>query len=286
MVAERLSRVKFKVFRLKNPLLAMPLSLWKNRSLIRILTIRELAGRFAGSLLGRFWLVLSPLIMLGIYAFFFGEILQAKWSIGASTQGLTDFALIIFSGLILHQLFADGISRAPDLIVSNPNYVRKIVFPLEILPVVALASAMLQMLISAIILIAVFAFTGGSFSWSWFLLPVIFAPFFIVTLGLMWLLSSLGVFLRDLRQVTQFVATAALFLSPIFYPMDRLPESLQILKFINPLVIAIEQSRVVLFEGTTPDWYVLSIYSVASFIVASLGFYFFTRSKPAFADVI
>lgn len=264
----------------------MLLSLWKNRSLIRILTVRELAGRFTGSLLGRFWLVLSPLIMLGIYAYFFGEILQAKWSISSHAQGLTDFALIIFSGLILHQLFADAISRAPDLIVANPNYVRKIIFPLEILPAVALASAVLQLLIGMVVLMVVVALSSGDVNWIWLLIPIIYIPFFLMTLGLMWILAALGVFLRDLRQLTQFVATAALFLSPIFYPMDRLPESLQILKFINPLVIAIEQSRVVLFEGALPDWVVLGAYSVVSFVVASLGFYFFTRSKPAFADVI
>jgi len=261
-------------------------SLWGNRGLIKILTSRELAGRFTGSLLGRFWLVLSPIIMLGVYAYFFGEILQSKWSLGASSESLTSFALIIFSGLILHQLFAECISRAPDLIVINPNYVKKIVFPLEILPVVVLASMILQLLISVLILIAVFAFMDGIFNWSWLLLLFIYIPFFILTLGVMWFLAALGVFLRDLRQLTQFVATVALFLSPVFYPMDRLPEELQILKFINPLVIVIEQSRLVLFEGVVPEWGVLGIYSLVSILVACVGFYFFMRSKPAFADVI
>lgn len=264
----------------------MFLILRDNRNLIRILTLRELAGRFTGSFLGRFWLILSPLIMLGIYAYFFGEILQAKWSIGPDSEGLVHFALIIFSGLILHQLFADSVGRAPDLIVSNPNYVRKIVFPLEVLPVVALTTTILQLLISMVILMVVCALATGSVKWTWLLIPIIFIPFFIVTLGIMWLLSALGVFLRDLRQVTQFVATIALFLSPVFYPMDRLPEGLQILKFINPLIVTIEQTRIVLFEGNPPEWGVLGIYSLVSIIIASFGFYFFTRSKSAFADVL
>jgi lipopolysaccharide transport system permease protein len=251
-----------------------------------MLTSRELTGRFTGSFFGRFWLFLSPLMILCIYAYFFGEILQAKWNIGDSKQGLASFALLIFSGLILHQLFSDCICRSPDLVLSNPNYVKKIVFPLEILAYVALFSSVVQMITGLIILLIAFVIMTGVFYWTWLLLPLVYIPFFLMTLGLMWILAALGVFLRDLRQIMQFVATVTLFLSPVFYPMNRLPSELQFLPFVNPLVVVIEQSRLMLFEGTLPDWGILFAYFIVSLVVVFCGHYFFTRSKPAFADVI
>lgn len=251
-----------------------------------VLVRRELAHRFTGSIFGRFWLILSPLIMLAIYAYFFGEILQAKWSLGPAKEGLTSFALMIFSGLILHQFFAECVARAPDLVLSNPNYVKKIIFPLEILPVVSLISVALQLLISVLILMLAYVAMHGLIHWTWLLIPFIFLPFVVMMAGIMWILASLGVFLRDLRQLMQFVATAFMFLSPVFYPMDRLSDGMQFLKFVNPLVIIIEQSRVVLFEGLMPDWFLMAGYYLVASVVAALGYYFFVRSKPAFADVI
>ncbi|WP_160280148.1 ABC transporter permease [Cellvibrio mixtus] len=270
---------------LKLPMLLFR-SLWVHRSITILLASRELTTRFTGSLFGRLWLIISPLVLLAVYAFFFGEILQAKWSVGNAGDGLTSFALVIFSGLILHQFFADCISRAPELMLINPNYVKKIVFPLEILPVVTLLAAIVQLLISTLILIIVFGLVDHTVYWKWLFLPVVYIPFFITTLGIMWVLSALGVFLRDLRQLMQFMATVTLFLSPVFYPMDRLPESMQFLNFVNPLVVVIEQARIIIFEGKYPDWMLLAEYSVISFVIALVGFYCFQRSKPAFADVI
>ncbi len=251
-----------------------------------VLARRDLAHRFTGSLLGRFWLVLSPLIMLGIYVYFFGAVLQAKWSLGPVQNSLASFAVMIFSGLILHQFFSECITRAPELVLSNPNYVKKIIFPTEILSIVALLSTSLQLLISLLILMAVFAWMSHVVFWTWLYIPFIYLPFMLITLGIMWFLASLGVFLRDLRQIIQFVAAALLFLSPVFYPMDRLPEALQFLKYVNPLVIVIEQSRLVLFAGIAPDGLVLATFYSVSFILAAAGYCFFMRSKPAFADVI
>lgn len=271
---------------MNNPMLSPVFCIWSHRQLIVVLAKRELAQRFMGSYLGRFWLILSPFLMLAIYAYFFGEILQAKWSLTSTGGGLTNFALMIFSGLILHQFFSDSITRAPDLVLSNPNYVKKIIFPTEILPVVALLVTFVQLMIGLAVLVSVFGITTGKVFWTWLLIPLIYLPFTLFTLGASWVLASLGLFLRDIRQVMQFSAAALLFLSPVFYPMDRLPIEMQFLKYVNPLIIAIEQSRIVLFTGISPNWSVLAIYTFVSVIVAISGFYFFIRSKPAFADVI
>lgn len=271
---------------MKTPALSAAYHIWNQRHLIKVLVLRELAQRFMGSYLGRFWLVLAPFIMLAIYAYFFGEIFQAKWNLSSNGESLVSFALMIFSGLLLHQFFADSISRAPDLVLSNPNYVKKIIFPTEILAVVALLATLIQMCIGVLVLLLVFALTSHTLYWTWLLLPFIYLPFIFITLGLSWILSALGVFLRDLRQIMQFVSAALLFLSPVFYPMDKLPEGLQLLKYVNPLIVVIEQSRIALFTGKMPDWSVLAVCSLVALGVSYIGLYFFVRSKPAFADVI
>lgn len=260
--------------------------LWHNRRLILLLTVRELGSRFAGALFGRLWLFIAPLVMLGMYAYFFGEILQAKWSIGGGEDSLTSFAMLIFSGLIIHQFFSECLIKAPDLVLSNPNYVKKVIFPLEILAVVTLLSAVIQLFIGSFILLLVFAIKNQVVSYSWLFFPLVCLPLFLLTIGLVWIFAALGVFLRDLRQVMQFVSTLTLFMSPVFYPMDRLPEQLQFLTYVNPLIIAIEQTRMVIFQGVPPDWIVLGGYSAASLLIFLIGYYFFMRSKSAFADVL
>lgn len=264
----------------------LPLSLWGHRRVTWLLAKRELEGRFTGSLLGRVWMIISPLILLGVYAFFFGEVLQARWVQGDAGEDLTSFALIIFTGLMLHQIFADGITRSPDLLIANPNYVKKVIFPLEILPLVVLMTSQLQLLISTAILLVVLLCLGNSPYWTWLLLPLIYVPFSLATLGIMWVLAALGVFMRDLKQVTQFVATVTIFASPVFYSMDKLPDSLDFLRWANPLVIAIEQSRRLIFEGLMPEWNVWGLYTLASLLGLWIGYYFFKRTQPAFADVL
>lgn len=260
--------------------------LWHNRRLILLLTVRELGSRFAGALFGRLWLFIAPLVMLGMYAYFFGEILQAKWSIGDGESSLTSFAMLIFSGLIIHQFFSECLIKAPDLVLSNPNYVKKVIFPLEILAVVTLLSAVIQLFIGSLILLLVFSIKNQVISYSWLFFPFVCLPLFLLTIGLVWIFAALGVFLRDLRQVMQFVSTLTLFMSPVFYPMDRLPEQLQFLTYVNPLIIAIEQTRMVIFQGVPPDWIVMGGYSAASLMIFLIGYYFFMRSKSAFADVL
>jgi lipopolysaccharide transport system permease protein len=260
--------------------------LWRHRSLILTLSRRELNGRFQGTLLGRLWLVLAPLLMLCIYAFFFGEILQAKWSIGASGSGFANFTLILFSGLMLHQFLSECLSRAPDLVLSNPNYVKKIIFPLEILALVTVKVTSLQLLISVLVLLGAFVVMTGQVYWQWIFLPLILIPFVVLTVGLVWLFSALGVFLRDLGQMVLYLSNILLFMSPVFYPMDRLPDGMQFIYYVNPLIVIIEQVRQVLFMGASPDWVILLGYSAIALVVACVGYYFFSRSKPAFADVM
>lgn len=259
---------------------------WQHRQLILALSRREILGRFQGSFLGRLWLVLAPLFMLCLYAFFFGEILQARWSIGVADATFGNFTLILFSGLMLHQFLSESLGRAPELILSNANYVKKIIFPLEILALVVVKVNAVQLLVSvAILMIAVVVMTGQYF-WQWIYLPLVLIPFMVLTTGLVWLFAALGVFLRDLKQVVMYLSTILLFMSPVFYSMDRLPDSLQFIYFVNPLIVAIDQIRQVLFLGASPDWMILLSYSAVAVVVAVVGYKFFLRSKPAFADVM
>lgn len=262
------------------------ISLWRHRQLVSALLQRQLAARFQGSLLGRLWLPLTPLIMLVIYAFVFGQVLQARWQMGEHGDNLTSFALILFSGLLVHQFFAEVVSGAPGLILSNPNYVKKIIFPLAILPWVATLNAGVQALFSLACLLIAVALLGGTVHWSWLALPLVYLPLLLLTLGLGWLLAALGVFLRDLQQVMGFICSALLFLSPVFYPMSLLPDSMGFLWLINPLILIIEQSRQVIFAGLWPDWSQLGLYYLATIpFILGCG-WVFQRSQHAFADVI
>lgn len=261
-------------------------SLWINRQLVAALLRRQLTGRFQGSVLGRLWLLLSPLIMLAIYALVFGKVLQAKWQIGNQDENLANFALILFSGLLIHQFFAECMGGAPNLILGNPNFVKKIIFPLEILPWIHTLAAGIQGLFSVFVLLCAVVILGGKAHWAWLLLPLVYLPLVFVSLGVAWLLAALGVFARDLQQIVGFVSSALLFLSPVFYPMSTLPERLQFLVYANPLIIIIEESRKVIFSGLTPDWSLLLGYSAVALPFMLISLWFFQRCKRLFADVM
>lgn len=261
-------------------------SLWTNRQLVAALFRRQLTGRFQGSILGRLWLLLAPLIMLSIYALVFGEILQAKWQLGNQGESLASFALILFSGLFVHQFFGECMGSAPHLILGNPNFVKKIIFPLEILPWIHTLVAGIQALFSLAVLLGAVVLLGGQAYWEWMVLPLVYLPLVLVSLGVAWLLAALGVFLRDLQQIVGFVSSALLFLSPVFYPMSMLPERLQFLVYVNPLIIIIEESRKVIFSGLMPDWRLLIGYTAVALPFMLFSLWFFQRCKRLFADVM
>ena len=259
-------------------------SLWANRQLIARMGQREIIGRYKGSAMGLAWSFITPLFMLAIYTFVFSVVFQARW--GTSEESKTQFAVVLFAGLIVHTLFSDVINRAPQLVLGNVNYVKKVVFPLEILPVVQLLSATFHALVSVVVLIAAQLVFQGSLPITALLLPVVLLPFLLLTLGLAWWLASLGVFVRDVGQTISLVTSVMLFMSPVFFPVQSLPPALQPWMHLNPLTFVIEQVREVVVWGRLPDWQGLAVYSLASIATAWLGFAWFQKTRKGFADVL
>lgn len=259
-------------------------SLWANRQLIARMGQREIIGRYKGSAMGLAWSFITPLFMLAIYTFVFSVVFQARW--GTSEESKTQFAVVLFAGLIVHTLFSDVINRAPQLVLGNVNYVKKVVFPLEILPVVQLLSATFHALVSVVVLIAAQLVFQGSLPITALLLPVVLLPFLLLTLGLAWCLASLGVFVRDVGQTISLITSVMLFMSPVFFPVQSLPPAMQPWMHLNPLTFVIEQVREVVVWGRLPDWQGLAVYSLASIATAWLGFAWFQKTRKGFADVL
>ena len=262
----------------------MAASLWRNRSLIKALAQREVVGRYRGSVMGILWSFFNPVFMLLVYTFVFSVIFKARWSGGSDSK--TEFALILFAGLIVFNLFAECFNRAPGLILANVNYVKKVVFPLEILPWVALGSALFHALISLGVWLIAYLILFGVPHITVLLFPLVILPLLLLIMGLTWALASLGVYLRDVSQFIGILTTVLMFLSPIFYPASALPEAYRHLLLLNPLTPVIEQARDVLFWGKVPDMTILSIYLLMTAFIAWLGFAWFQKTRKGFADVL
>lgn len=267
-------------------MIALGNSLWRNRQLIAQLTQREVVGRYRGSVLGLAWSFFNPVFMLTVYTFVFSEIFKTRWSDAAADDSKTQFALVLFVGMIVLGLFSEVVNRAPGLIVANVNYVKKVVFPLEILPVVALGAALFHGLISLGVLLAAFALFNGTLHWTVLFAPLVLLPLVIVTLGLAWMLAALGVFLRDVGQTVGLLTTVLTFLSPVFYPVSAVPERFRPFIMANPLTFIIEQARDVLVWGRLPHWTGLCIYTLAACATAWAGFAWFQKTRRGFADVL
>lgn len=264
---------------------ALLASLWRHRQLIAQLTRRDVSGRYRGSLLGLAWSFIHPLLLLLVYSFVFSVVFNARWN-GPAQDSHAAFSLILFTGLILHGLFAEVANRAPRLILENASYVKRVVFPLEILPWVTLGSALFHLSISLLILLAGQLLLTHSLPPTALLLPLILAPLLLVTIGCAWFLAAIGVYLRDIGQAIGLLTTVMLFLSPTFYPLTALPEPGRTLLYLNPLTFIIEESRRVLLFGQLPDWGGLLIYSLISLCIAWGGFWWFQRTRRGFADVV
>jgi lipopolysaccharide transport system permease protein len=260
-------------------------SLWRNRQLIWQMTKREVVGRYKGSVLGLAWSFLNPVFMLVVYTFVFSVVFKSRWSVGGD-ESKTQFAVVLFVGMIMHGLFAEVLNRAPGLILSNVNYVKKVVFPLEILPAIAMGAALFHSLISLGVLLAAFALFNGYLHWTAIFTPLVLLPLVILTLGLAWMLASLGVFLRDVGQTIGIITMVMMFLSPVFYPVTALPEKFRPWLMANPLTYIIEQAREVLVWGHLPEWSGLGIYTLAGTAVAWAGYAWFQKTRKGFADVL
>jgi lipopolysaccharide transport system permease protein len=260
------------------------LSQWRNRHLIVQLTKRDVLGRYRGSMMGLAWSFFNPLIMLTVYTFVFSVVFKARWSVAGEDK--VNFAIILFVGLIAYGLFADCINRAPGLILSNSNYVKKVVFPLEILPSVALGSALFHASVSFVVLLIAQLLINQRLPWTVVLFPIVLLPLLLTTLGFAWILSALGVYVRDMGQITIIFTTVLMFLSPLFYPLSALPKQYQVWLAFNPLTFIIEQGRNVLIFGKTPDWMLWALALAGSLLVCAAGFWWFQKTRKGFADVL
>jgi lipopolysaccharide transport system permease protein len=260
-------------------------SFLRNRQLIFQMARREVVGRYRGSVMGLAWSFFNPILMLVVYTFVFSTVFKARWSVGGE-ETQVDFAVMLFVGMIVHGLFAECVNRAPQLIIGNTSYVKKVVFPLETLPWIAMGSALFHTAISLVVLLAVQLILDARLPWTALLLPLVLLPLIFATMGFAWFLAATGVYVRDIGQTTGIFTTVLLFVSPVFYPITALPEKFQLALMFNPLTFIIEQAREVLIWGRLPDWTGLGIYSLASLAIAWAGFWWFQKTRRGFADVL
>lgn len=264
---------------------AMLRSLWSNRRLAARLARRDIAARYRGSFGGLLWAVAQPLLMLAVYTFVFSVVFQARWGEGL-TQSRTEFAIVLFAGLLVHALVAETWNSAPALVLANANYVKKVVFPLEILPVITLAVALFQCLIGVAVLLAAQWGLQGSVPATAPLFIFTLVPLVLLALGGAWALAALGVYVRDVAQITQIFTTILLFVSPVFFPVSAIPEDLRWAMHANPLSFLMAQARNALVWGNMPNWGGLLAFTVGAFLFAWLGYAFFQATRKGFADVL
>lgn len=269
----------------KSSLNEMVASLWRNRHLIVQMSKREVVGRYRGSVMGMAWSFFNPILMLAVYTFVFSVVFKARWGDGGE-ESKASFAILLFVGIIVHSLFAECANRAPGLILGNVNYVKKVVFPLEILPWVAMGSALFHAAISLFVLLVAQLVLNHSLPWTAVFFPVVMLPLLLATMGAAWFLAAIGVYLRDVSQTIGIFTTVLLFLSPIFYPISALPEQYRIWLHFNPLTFIIEEGRKVVVFGEMPDWSGWGVYMVVSVVIAWMGFWWFQKTRKGFADVL
>ncbi|WP_028024863.1 ABC transporter permease [Enterovibrio calviensis] len=254
------------------------------RSLISTLAKRDISARYKNSLIGIVWSFAHPLFMLVIYTFVFQYIFKAKW--GGTQEVNASFASILFSGLIIHMLFAEVISRSTTVIVGNVNYVKKIVFPLETLCWSLILSSLVQFACGLGILFLFLLVSGSPVHAGIIAIPLVMLPMVIMLVGLSYLLAALTVFIRDLEQVIHVMVTVVLFTSTVFFPLDMVPSIIAPLIKVNPITIPVEAVRSLVFDISPLNYKDLAIYAVVSTVFAALSYRLFNFLKPTFADVI
>lgn len=257
--------------------------LYKLRSIIRQFTWREAMGRYKGTYLGLIWALVNPLMTLVVYTLVFGVILKVGFGSGGN---LSVFVINFFCGLIVYNVFAQCVGRAPTLIRDNPNYVKKVIFPLEILPVAILGSSLIHGLLGLAILIPAIVIFGANISGAIWLFPLVLLPLCALSLGIGWFLASLGVFIRDISEVVIVLLQLLFFLSPVIYSVSALPPPLQLILRLNPLTTILEDARRTLISGLAPEWAWWLGVTLVSLLVLQLGYIWFMKSKRVFADVI
>lgn len=259
------------------------LSQWR---LIAHMTRRDVMARYKGSVMGLAWSFFHPLFMLAVYTFVFSFIFKSRWPGVSEEEGTVRLAIVLFTGLLVHGVFSEVLNRAPVMIVTHAVYVRKVVFPLEILPVVVLGASLFHAVVSLAVLLGASIVFHGPPPVTVFSVPLVLLPLVVLSLGVSWFLASLGVFLRDVAQTMGVITTVLMFLAPVFYPLEAVPPGYRPLIMANPLTFIIEQLRAALLWGRWPEWGGLLLYSVAACLVAWGGFAWFQKTRKGFADVL
>ncbi len=259
--------------------------LWHHRDLIRQMVNREISQRYRGTVLGFAWSLIVPLTSLAIYTFVFSGIFRSNWRPGIQNS-TGDYALTLFAGLTAFNVLAETLSRAPNLVLASPNLVKKVVFPLEILPVVQLGATLATTAISLVALLVVNGVLTRTVSATLWLLPLTFVPLVLLALGISWFFASLGVYVRDLGQGVGLLTQVLLFLSPVMYPTTAIPEAFRVWFNLNPLTSILNDFRATLLWGQVLDWPLWMVWFVVSALVAWLGYAWFIKTKPGFADVM
>ncbi len=260
-------------------------SLWGHREILFQMMKRDVIGRYKGSVMGLMWSFANPVLLLAIYTFVFSVVFNARWGTD-EPESKMQFAVLLFVGMIVHSLFSEALIRAPNLILTNVSYVKKIVFPLEILPVIAMGTSVFHAMVSLLVLASALVLLNGFLPWTAVFLPLVLLPLIVLSLGIAWALASLGVFLRDVAQPIGLAMTLLLFASPVFYPVSALPEYVRPWLILNPLTFVIEQARAVLIYGQLPHAAGLLLYLIVSLVMAWVGYAWFQKTRKGFANVL
>lgn len=258
-------------------------SLYTYRNLVLQLVKRDIASRYQGAFLGVTWSLIFPLLTLAVYGFVFGVVLQPRWP---NVDGPIQFTLILFSGLLIFNFFSECVARAPLLLVSNANFVKKVVFPIDVLIWVPIATALFHLGLGLLAWFVLNLAVGGGVSWSFVLFPLTIMPLVFLVAGLTWFLAALGVFVRDVAQVIGVSMQLLLYLGPIIYPREVLPENLRWLMLLNPLTVPVEQFRNVVNFGIAFEWRSILVFWAIALAMCRLGMLFFEKCRHGFADVV
>ncbi|MFK7976630.1 MAG: ABC transporter permease [Halioglobus sp.] len=262
-------------------------SFTQNYRLIASMTRREISARYRGSLFGLAWSFLNPVLLLLVYTFVFSVVFNARW--GGSRFGedqIVSAAIMIFTGMVVHGFFSDCFVRSPLLVTSHANFVKRVVFPLEVLPWVALGAAAFHTIVSLFVLFAGQLIITGFIPLTALLIPFALLPLALLIMGCTWLFSAAGVYFRDLSQLSGFISTILLFLSPVFYPLSAIPDQYHVFFYVNPLTHIIEVCRGLLIYSEVPSASGMLLYCAVSVLVAYLGFAWFQKTRRGFADVL
>ena len=261
---------------------------WRNRELLSQLSRREIAGRYRGSHLGVLWALLTPMMTLAVFTLVFGAMHHNRWA-GSRYDGVLAFPMNLFIGIILFGVFSEVANRAATLITTNPNFVKKAVFPLELLSVSALAGSLVHALMTLLIQFAVVFYALGHIPPTALLLPLVFIPASLITVGVCWFLAAMGVFFRDLSSAVGPVIQLLFFMTPIVYPMTifrQYPAAETAVRLLNPFVTIVESARLMVIEGKLPDFAALAWVTLASAIIAIAGYAIFMKVRRYFADAM